>query len=77
MAEGQSSGRNAPLGRVLVTAAAGTHSTVVDGELLVPESRRQIMGMPVTLRRYTVDEVDRFPPDGNRYELRYWCFDDF
>jgi Uma2 family endonuclease len=25
--------------------------------------------MPVTLRRYTVDEVDQFPPDGNRYEL--------
>lgn len=27
------------------------------------------MVMPVTLRRYTVDEIDAFPPDGNRYEL--------
>lgn len=27
------------------------------------------MVMPVTLRRFTVDEVDAFPPDGNRYEL--------
>lgn len=28
------------------------------------------MVMPaVTLRRFTVDEIDRFPPDGNRYEL--------
>lgn len=27
------------------------------------------MVMPVTLRRYTVDELDEFPPDGHRYEL--------
>jgi Uma2 family endonuclease len=27
------------------------------------------MVMPVTLRRFTVDDLDRFPPDGNRYEL--------
>ncbi len=27
------------------------------------------MVMAVTLRRFTVDEIDRFPPDGNRYEL--------
>jgi Uma2 family endonuclease len=27
------------------------------------------MGMPDTARRYTVDEVLAFPPDGNRYEL--------
>lgn len=27
------------------------------------------MAMPVTLRRFTVDEVDAFPADGNRYEL--------
>jgi Uma2 family endonuclease len=27
------------------------------------------MVMPVTLRRYTVDDLDRFPSDGNRYEL--------
>jgi Uma2 family endonuclease len=27
------------------------------------------MVMPVTLRRYTVDELDDFPADGNRYEL--------
>lgn len=38
-------------------------------ELPAPEPRLQIMVMPVTLRRYTVDELDEFPPDGNRYEL--------
>jgi len=27
------------------------------------------MLMPVTLRRFTIDELDRFPDDGNRYEL--------
>lgn len=27
------------------------------------------MAMPVSLRRFTVDEVERFPPDENRYEL--------
>jgi Uma2 family endonuclease len=27
------------------------------------------MRMPVTLRRFTVDELDQFPDDGNRYEL--------
>ena len=27
------------------------------------------MVMAVSLRRYTVDELDAFPPDGNRYEL--------
>lgn len=27
------------------------------------------MAMPVTLRRFTVDELDSFPDDGNRYEL--------
>lgn len=31
--------------------------------------RSHIMAMPVPLRRYTVDELDEFPPDGNRYEL--------
>lgn len=27
------------------------------------------MAMPVTLRRFTVDEVESWPDDGNRYEL--------
>lgn len=27
------------------------------------------MAMPITLRRYTVDELENFPDDGNRYEL--------
>ena len=27
------------------------------------------MAMPISLRRYTVDELDDFPDDGNRYEL--------
>jgi Uma2 family endonuclease len=38
-------------------------------ELLPIAPSRQIMAMPVTLRRFTVDEVDAFPDDGNRYEL--------
>lgn len=29
----------------------------------------QLMVMAVSLRRYTVDELDAFPSDGNRYEL--------
>ena len=27
------------------------------------------MAMPVTIPRYIVDDLDRFPEDGNRYEL--------
>ena len=27
------------------------------------------MAMPITLRRFTVDELDAFPDDGSRYEL--------
>lgn len=27
------------------------------------------MGMPVTVPRYTVDDLEQFPDDGNRYEL--------
>src|SRR5262245_57820881 len=27
------------------------------------------MAMPVVVPRYTVDDLDRFPDDGNRYEL--------
>src|SRR5262249_10883026 len=28
-----------------------------------------IMGMPITIPRYTVDEIESWPDDGNRYEL--------
>ncbi|NOT08797.1 MAG: Uma2 family endonuclease [Gemmatimonadales bacterium] len=31
------------------------------------------MSLPVTLRRFTVDELERFPPDGNHYELLDGC----
>ena len=27
------------------------------------------MGMPISVPRYTVDDIDAFPDDGNRYEL--------
>lgn len=27
------------------------------------------MAMPISVPSYTVDDLDRFPPDGNRYEL--------
>ena len=29
----------------------------------------QIMAMPVSVHRFTVDEVDAIPDDGNRHEL--------
>lgn len=35
--------------------------------LLLPSPH--IMAMPVTLRRFRVEDLDRFPDDGNRYEL--------
>jgi len=40
-----------------------------DAELLSPAPSPHIMAMPVTLRRFTIDELDAFPDDGNRYEL--------
>ena len=40
-----------------------------NAELRFNPPRLHIMPMPVTLRRFTVDELDSFPDDGNRYEL--------
>jgi Uma2 family endonuclease len=40
-----------------------------DGDLLERPGSAQSMVMPDTARRYTIDEVLAFPPDGNRYEL--------
>ncbi len=54
---------------VPVTWITVTEPIVRDAELPTLAPRPQIMGMPVTLRRYTIDELDEFPPDGNRYEL--------
>ena len=44
-------------------------SSLVDAELPTQPPRPQVMVMAVSLRRYTVTELDAFPPDGNRYEL--------
>lgn len=32
-------------------------------------TRQEAIGMPITAPRYTVEDLDRFPDDGNRYEL--------
>lgn len=34
-----------------------------------PRRRADLMAMPISVPTYTVDDLDRFPPDGNRYEL--------
>jgi Uma2 family endonuclease len=43
--------------------------SVSDAELQIQPPRTHIMSMPVTLRRFTIDDLERFPDDGNRYEL--------
>ncbi|MEO8029835.1 MAG: Uma2 family endonuclease [Gemmatimonadota bacterium] len=50
----------------MIPAAAGI---VFDAELRIPCRRADIMAMPITAPRYTVDQVRGFPPDGQRYEL--------
>lgn len=42
---------------------------MVDAELPRPERRADIMAMPITIPRLTIDDLDHFPDDGNRYEL--------
>ena len=42
---------------------------VTNAELPTSLPSHHIMAMPITLRRFTVDDVDAFPDDGNRYEL--------
>jgi Uma2 family endonuclease len=43
--------------------------TIGDAELLVLRQDPQIMVMAVTIPRYTVADLERFPDDGQRYEL--------
>ena len=40
-----------------------------DAELPPPPPSPQIMGMPLAVPRYTIADLDRFPDDGQRYEL--------
>lgn len=40
-----------------------------DAELRFSRRRADIMAMPLTVPRYTVDQVRAFPPDGQHYEL--------
>jgi Uma2 family endonuclease len=40
-----------------------------DAGLPNPKRRDDIMAMPITIPRYTVDEIESWPDDGNRYEL--------
>lgn len=42
---------------------------MADAELPIPVGRDDIMAMPITIPRYTVDEIESWPDDGNRYEL--------
>ena len=42
---------------------------MVDAELRPLSPRAYLMAMPAILPRYTVDDLDSFPDDGNRYEL--------
>jgi len=42
---------------------------LADAELRFSCRRADIMAMPIAVPRYTVDQVKRFPPDGQRYEL--------
>ena len=43
--------------------------TLRDAELPTPAGRDDIMAMPISIPRYTVDEIESWPEDGNRYEL--------
>lgn len=43
--------------------------TLGDAELPNPLRRANLMGMPITVPTFTVDDLEQFPDDGNRYEL--------
>ena len=55
-------------GQVL-TAAPAANSRLGNAELPNPLRRADLMAMPISVPTYTVDDLDRFPDDGNRYEL--------
>ena len=59
----------APGRAIRVTGSVERVRIVGNAELPTVTPRPQIMAMPISLRRYTVDELDDFPDDGNRYEL--------
>ncbi len=42
---------------------------MTDAELRLLSPRTYLLAMPAILPRYTVDDLDSFPDDGNRYEL--------
>jgi hypothetical protein len=42
---------------------------LIGAELLASPPRAYLMAMPVSVPRYTVDDLDSLPNDGNRYEL--------
>lgn len=55
-----------------MTRLAGSVTIVGDAELRNSSSRADIVAMPirqVTAPRYTVDEIESWPDDGDRYEL--------
>ncbi len=54
----------------MVQSFGGRSSMMGDAELRPLSPSPQIMAMPA-LRQFTVEELEAFPADGNRYELLY------
>jgi Uma2 family endonuclease len=52
-----------------VTASPAANRSLGNAELPNPLRRADLMAMPISVPTYTVDDLDRFPDDGNRYEL--------
>lgn len=57
------------LARLWLVRCAPASAFLVDAELRPPTPSPQIMAMAALLRQFTVDEVEAFPDDGNRYEV--------
>ena len=53
----------------IVQRGAGVGETLPDAELRPSTPSHHIMVMAAALRQFTVEEVEAFPYDGNRYEL--------
>ncbi len=53
----------------LVVTARPPSDTLRDAELPNPPRRADLMAMPISVPSYTVDDLEHFPEDGNRYEL--------
>ena len=56
-------------GGTSVTPIRRVDANLADAELPTQPRRDDIMAMPVKVQRYTVDEIESWPADGNRYEL--------